>query len=108
MARSIQELNVTIPSGSSAVDFALQNCAWGSIQLPSAITGTTLSFGFSNDGSNFTTVPAEGNEANPVATGDVVASSTHALPYKTFSAKHCRINMATQTADRVIKVFLRD
>lgn len=106
--RRIHEFDVTLLDNASTVSFALQDCAWGSIQLPSAITGNILRFQYSNDNANWTDVPVEGLEANPVLAANVGANTTHALPYKTFSAKFCQVTMDTQTADRTIKVFLRD
>lgn len=77
----------------------------GSFQLPT-FTGTALTVQVSNDGTNFTTCPVEGNEANPIT---VTSNGTYSFPEKCFSFQKVRLRSGSaEGAAREIATFFRD
>lgn len=95
---------VTISSGGTSVSFAPGRYAWGSVQLPATIDGTSLTFNYSNDDTNWTDVPTEGNESNPET---VAANGTYRIPAMAFAAKFIQLVMDTQNQDVEIKLYLK-
>ena len=79
----------------------------GSFQLPDAFTGTEVTVQVSNDDqapSNWSSVPVEGNEANPIT---VSADGAYALPMKTGFFKWFRLlSGSSEGAERTIRIFV--
>lgn len=77
----------------------------GSFQIPSAFDGANVTVQVSNDGTNFTSCPVEGNEANPIS---VAVNGTYSFPQKTFNFRYVRLRSASEeTAARSIGTFMR-
>ena len=101
-------LTATIPISTKptgAEEIPTGGATKGSYSLPDAFTGATVTIGYSNDGSNFTTVPALTDENNPET---VAADGTYPLPSRGFSAKYLQISSASnEAAARTITVYLK-
>ncbi len=95
---------VTIAVDGTTVSFGTGLAAWGAVQMPSAITGTSLTVNYSNDNSNWTAVPTEGSETNPIT---VEADGTYRLPSWAFSAQYIQLKMDAQAAARTLTLFLK-
>lgn len=98
--------STTIASGATAsAAFGTGQAKHGSFQLPT-MTGTTTTFKVSNDGTNFTNCPIEGNETNPLTTA---TNGTYSFPIKFFNFKFGQlVSGSTEAADRTILLFTRE
>lgn len=99
--------NITIASGDTAsAAFGTGQATRGSFQIPSAFTGTAVTFRVSNDGTNFVNCPVEGNET---VTPAVAPSGTYSFPVKFFSFRYGQlVSGSAEAAARIIPCFLRD
>lgn len=78
----------------------------GTFSIPAAFTGTaiTVKYGNVKDGT-FTTVPAQGDEENPIT---VATNGTYYLPVLTCSAKYFVLTSGSaEGAARTISVYLK-
>ena len=98
---------VTVASGgTTSTTYETKSATRGSLQLPSAFTGTNLAFHGSNDGVTFTACPIEGNETNPLTTAG--ASGNYSFPVKAFVFRFLRLVVDAQAAARTITILTRD
>lgn len=98
-----QTKTVTVSSGQTTSE-AIHGGEFerGSVQLPSAITGTTLNFDVSNDGTTWDSVRDDSGAA--VANQTVAADQVHNVHPNCFKSRYFRLVMASQGADRSIIV----
>lgn len=109
MSKQRNPSSVTVAtSQTTSTTYFTGDAVQGCFQLPAVFDGTSAQIEGAIDdvAANFTKVPVEGNEVNPLV---VAANGTYAFPVKTFNFKYLRIVVAAQTtAGATIKVFSRD
>jgi hypothetical protein len=92
-------------AGTDSTAVNASKASLGAIQIPAAFTGATVEVQYSNDGSNWTAVPALIHESNPFA---VAANGTYYIPALAFNARYIRfVSAGAEAAERSITVFLR-
>ena len=98
-------LTITISSGQTASSsFTAREFAFGSIEAPSTLTGTTFHIEVSLDGTNF--VDAYDQSGNQITFTPTV-STAHRIPNDAFPAIEMRIvSDSAEGADRTFKVLL--
>lgn len=104
---AMPDRDITIAiSTTASVAFGTGQATRGSFQIPSAFTGSTVTFRVSNDGVTFTNCPVEGNES---VTPTVAASGTYSFPVKFFNFRYGQlVSGSSEAAARTISCFLRD
>ncbi len=107
LTREFKEIEVTIASSATdSASFAVADYAWGSVQIPGAFTGTTMTFKVSIDGTNFNALEDETGAA--VASVPVSANEAVPLPEDLFKYKHAKcVSGSSEAAERTLKVFLK-
>lgn len=97
---------VTIANGgTTSTTYETQGATRGSFQMPATITGTACTVNVSNNGTNWTACPVEGNEVNPLT---VAASGSYHFPVKAFSFRYMQFVMDAQGQAVTITLATRD
>lgn len=96
----------TIASGAAtSTSFAVGEFLRGSVQIPSAITGTTLATHVSNDGTNFTAL--QDAAGNVLTVSPMAANESILIRPEAFNFKFCRfVSGSNEGADRTLSVVL--
>jgi len=105
--RYTQSLSANIPNGgTTSQPIRIMDMSRGSIRLPAAITGTTVSFEVSLDGTTFAALNVDpAGTARTVQT--VAAAGRYTIPSEVFNYPFFRLLMGAQGAARTIDVYLK-
>lgn len=106
MSQNRDPASLTISNGDTTSTALQSQATRGSFTLPAALTQATLTIQVSNDGTNYSTCPIEGNEVNPVT---FAANAVMSFPVKAFNFKYIRfLAPGAEGANRTITIFTRD
>lgn len=103
---SIATVSLTIASGAATSSaFAVGEFSRGSVQIPGAITGTTLATHVSNDGTNFTAL--QDAAGNTLTVSPMSANEAILIRPEAFNFKFARfVSSGSEGADRTLTVTL--